>query len=72
MATVPRSISRPVDEPELHTGDRMTRKEFHRVYEKMPEGFQAELIGGLVYVASPLKRRHGTNQLPLSIISRAG
>src|SRR5438270_6929222 len=31
----------------------------------MPGDFEAELIGGIVYVASPLKRRHGTNHLPL-------
>jgi Uma2 family endonuclease len=43
----------------------MTRAEFHRVYERMPPEFKAELIGGIVYVASPLKRRHGTNTLPL-------
>jgi Uma2 family endonuclease len=46
----------------------MTRKEFHRIYEKMPEDFKAELIGGIVYVASPLKRRHGTNHLPLGTL----
>jgi Uma2 family endonuclease len=49
----------------LHNGDRMTREEFHRIYERMPEDFKAELIGGIVYVASPLKIRHGTNHLPL-------
>lgn len=56
------------DGSELHSGDRMTREEFHRIYEQMPEGFQAELIGGTVYVASPLKRRHGTNHLPLGTV----
>jgi Uma2 family endonuclease len=45
---------------ELHPGDRMTRAEFHRVYEQMPERYRAELIGGIVYLPSPLKRRHGT------------
>jgi Uma2 family endonuclease len=46
----------------------MTREEFHRIYEQMPEGFKAELIGGIVHVASPLKRRHGTNHLPLGTL----
>lgn len=46
--------------PDLHSGDRMTREEFHRIYEKAPEGFKAELIGGIVYVASPVKLPHGT------------
>jgi hypothetical protein len=50
---------------ELHNGDRMTRAEFHRIYERMPPGFKAELIGGIVYVASPLKVHHGANHLPL-------
>ena len=53
---------------ELQNGDRMTREEFHRVYSQMPEDFKAELIGGIVYVASPLKRRHGTNHLPLGTL----
>ncbi len=53
---------------ELQTGDRMTREEFHRLYEQTPEDFQAELIGGIVYVASPLKLTHGTNHLPLGTL----
>jgi hypothetical protein len=59
------TVTAPADRLELRTGDRMTREEFHRVYESMPAGFEAELIGEIVYVASPLKRRHGTNHLPL-------
>src|SRR5687768_3808789 len=43
----------------LRSGDRMTREEFHRLYEQTPEHFKAELIGGIVYVASPVSRRHG-------------
>jgi Uma2 family endonuclease len=43
----------------------MTREEFHRVYEMTPADFEAELIGGIVYVASPLKRLHGVNHLTL-------
>jgi Uma2 family endonuclease len=44
---------------ELHSGDRMSREEFHKLYEQMPEDFKAELIGGIVYVASPLRLSHG-------------
>lgn len=44
---------------ELNSGDEMTREEFHRVYEQAPEDFKAELIGGTVYVASPLRISHG-------------
>jgi len=53
---------------ELRTGDCMTRQEFHRVYSQMPADFRAELIGGIVYVASPLKLRHGANHLPLGTL----
>ncbi len=53
---------------ELHTGDRMTQEEFHRAYEQTPEGFRAELIGGIVYVSSPLKIGHGKNHVPLASI----
>jgi Uma2 family endonuclease len=68
MATVSETVPQPPEQLELHTGDRMTREEFHRIYERMPEDFKAELIGGIVYVASPLKRRHGTNHLPLGTL----
>jgi len=55
-------------EEQLHNGDRMSRQEFHRLYQKTPDGFKAELIGGIVYVASPLKLRHGTNHPMLSAV----
>lgn len=48
---------------ELHSGDRMTQEEFHRIYSRMPEDYQAELVGGVVFVASPLKRPHSTYHL---------
>ena len=44
----------------LRNGDRLTRQEFHRLYEQTPTGFRAELVGGMVYVASAVSRRHGT------------
>lgn len=64
------SIHRPSlkAEEQLHNGDHMSREEFHRLYEKTPEGFKAELIGGIVYVASPLRLRHGTNHPFLSAV----
>lgn len=46
----------------------MSQKEFHAAYEVAGADVQAELIGGIVYVASPLRRRHGTNHLPLGSI----
>ena len=68
MATMPDVKTPSAERPELNTGDRMTREEFHRIYEQMPEDFKAELIGGIVYVASPLKTPHGENHLPLGTV----
>jgi Uma2 family endonuclease len=44
--------------PRLESGDRLTRAEFERRYEAMPEGVKAELVNGVVYVASPTKDLH--------------
>jgi Uma2 family endonuclease len=44
----------------------MTQAEFHRAYEQMPERFKAELIGGIVYLASPLRLGHGTDHVTLA------
>ncbi|HEX5273105.1 MAG TPA: Uma2 family endonuclease [Gemmataceae bacterium] len=64
-----RSAARRASGPvELENGDRMTQPEFHRLYEQAPEGFCAELIGGIVYVSSPLKRRHGTSHPALTTV----
>jgi Uma2 family endonuclease len=46
--------------PQLESGDRLTRAEFERRYEATPETFKAELIEGVVYVASPVRAFHGT------------
>lgn len=43
---------------ELHNGDSMTRDEFHRVYSTIPKHVKAELIEGIVYLASPLWSRN--------------
>jgi hypothetical protein len=46
--------------PILEGGDRLSRAEFERRYQGMPEVKKAELIEGVVYVASPLRyRQHG-------------
>src|SRR5947209_20513191 len=60
MASLPRAFPVTPERPELYSGDRMTREEFHRIYEQMPDGFKAELVGGTVYVASPTGRQHGS------------
>ena len=46
--------------PLLENGDRLTREEFHRRYEAMPENVKAELIKGVVYMSSPVRvSKHG-------------
>lgn len=41
--------------PPLQSGDRLTRPEFERRYAAAPHIKKAELIEGIVYVASPLR-----------------
>jgi Uma2 family endonuclease len=44
----------------LESGDRLSREEFERRYRAMPQLKKAELIEGVVYVASPVRiKRHG-------------
>ncbi|MEL7070493.1 MAG: Uma2 family endonuclease [Cyanobacteria bacterium J06581_3] len=46
--------------PPLESGDRLTRPEFERRYAAAPHIKKAELIEGIVYVASPLRhQQHG-------------
>lgn len=46
--------------PPLQSGDRLTRHEFERRYAAAPHIKKAELIEGIVYVASPLRHeQHG-------------
>jgi Uma2 family endonuclease len=47
----------------FENGDHMDQKTFHRLYMQTPEGFKAELVGGIVYVASPTSFRHGRPHL---------
>jgi Uma2 family endonuclease len=49
--------------PPLEPGDRLTRDEFERRYEAMPQLKKAELIEGVVYMPSPVRiHRHGKPQ----------
>ncbi|EDX86906.1 conserved hypothetical protein [Synechococcus sp. PCC 7335] len=44
----------------LENGDRLTRDEFEKRYEDMPHLKKAELIEGVVYLASPVRvKKHG-------------
>jgi Uma2 family endonuclease len=47
--------------PALENGDRLTRAEFERRYDAMPQLKKAELVEGVVYVPSPVRhRQHGS------------
>lgn len=54
MTTSPLTAAQPTVAPPLESGDRLTRPEFERRYAAAPVT-QAELIEGVVYVASPLR-----------------
>jgi Uma2 family endonuclease len=49
--------SKPIQRllPPLENGDRLTRHEFERRYHAMPDLKKAELIEGIVYMASPVR-----------------
>jgi Uma2 family endonuclease len=53
--------------PVLENGDRLTRVEFERRYQSMPELKKAEFIEGIVYMSSPVRaRQHGQPHLQLA------
>jgi hypothetical protein len=56
----------PTVEPKterLRKGQRLTREEFLRRWEAMPELKFAELINGVVYMPSPQTSDHGRTEL---------
>ena len=56
MVTIPKTTSIPP----LESGDRLTRYEFEERYQMMSNVKKAELIEGIVYVASPVRAtKHG-------------
>src|SRR5258708_12530214 len=60
-STTVRSGSTAVQSPPLESGDRLSRSEFERRYGAMSDHKKAELIEGVVYLASPVGRAaHGT------------
>ena len=65
MLSVERRTPKPKDLPPLVNGDHLDQKTFHERYEAMPE-VRAELIGGIVYMSSPQKNRHGYFNLNLA------
>ncbi|MBW4523203.1 MAG: Uma2 family endonuclease [Scytolyngbya sp. HA4215-MV1] len=55
------TVERLAKIPPLESGDRLSRAEFERRYHAMPHLKKAELIEGVVYVASPLRAQaHGS------------
>lgn len=51
----------PSGVPPLEQGDRLTRDEFERRYEAMPQLKKAELIEGVVHMPSPVRwKKHAT------------
>src|SRR5437763_15759382 len=59
-STLPAPHPECTEEPLLEPGDRLSRDEFERRYERMPHLKKAELIEGIVYLPSPLRaEKHG-------------
>lgn len=59
-ASVEQGFDKSTRIPPLENGDRLTRYEFERRYTAMPHIKKAELIEGIVYMASPVRSRsHG-------------
>lgn len=54
--------------PPLHNGDRMKQPEFHRRYQAYSEGKQFELVGGTVFMASPVSWPHGNFHVTLGML----
>jgi Uma2 family endonuclease len=61
-----RAISAPSTVPPLCEGDHLDQPTFHERYEAMPPGVRAELIGGIVFMPSPLKAPHGRTHIRVS------
>jgi Uma2 family endonuclease len=57
MSTVERPKRRTP--PPLEAGQRLDQATFHERYEAMPPNTKAELVGGMVYMPSPLSDDHG-------------
>ena len=60
-------MAAPVLLPPLRDGDNLTRDEFMRRWEAMPDVKCAELIDSVVYMPSPISRIHGDYHSRMSI-----
>jgi hypothetical protein len=52
--------------PPLVPGERLDQPTFHERYEAMPPATRAELVGGIVYMPSPMRADHGDWSRPAS------
>jgi hypothetical protein len=59
-------MAAPVLPPLLRDGDRLTRDQFLRRWEQMPEVKHAELIDGIVYMPAPVSKVHRNFHFQLS------
>ena len=50
----------------LINGERLSQSEFHQRYESYPDNLKFELVKGMVYMASPMRREHGVYHTKLS------
>lgn len=55
----------PESIPPLRDGDHLTRAEFERRYQAMPEVKKAELIAGVVYLPSPVSNHHAATHFDM-------
>ncbi len=56
MSTLERIAQPPI------AGERLSRDEFFERWERLPDLKRAELIGGIVYMPSPLSKRHSSGE----------
>src|SRR4051812_26869505 len=64
MSTIDRSPLIPSAPPPLTPGQRLDQESFHARYQAMAPDTRAELIGGIVYMPSPLGSDHGDRNVP--------
>ena len=50
----------------LINGERLSQPEFHERYDSYPDDLKFELVKGVVYMASPMRREHGVYHGELS------
>jgi hypothetical protein len=54
--------------PPLENGDRLTQPEFHRRYLQYPRDVKFELVGGTVFMASPMRDPHSAYSAELGMV----